>query len=188
MECLGARLHSIPSEKEYRHVTYHLGTRSLKRLMRAHPDLQRVVNHAIRITPVDFTVLEVARTVRRQRVLVDKGSSTTMNSRHIPKLPRYTSSYGKVSHAVDLGAWVDRRVDWSWPLYYEIAMAMKQAAEAQQVALLWGGVWDENMSKLEGSLENEVADYVNRMRTRGVERVLSDGPHFQLPWDQYPVK
>ncbi len=169
-------------------MTYHLGARSLKRLERAHPDLQRVVRHAIRITPVDFTVLEVARTVRRQRVLVAGGSSLTMNSRHIPRVPFHDKALGKVSHAVDLGAWVDRRVDWSWSLYYEIAMAMKLAAEAQQVALLWGGVWDKNVSCLNDSLMSEVADYVNRMRTRGVVDVLSDGPHFQLPWSHYPLK
>ncbi len=169
-------------------MTYHLGTRSLKRLEQAHPDLQRVVKHAIRVTPVDFTVMEVARTVRRQRVLVAGGSSKTMNSRHLPRVPFHAPSLGKVSHAVDLGAWVDRRVDWSWSLYYEIAAAMAKAAEAQQVAILWGGVWDRNMSSLGGNLRNEVADYVNRMRTMGVEDILSDGPHFQLPWSDYPLR
>ena len=61
-------------------------------------------------------------------------------------------------HAVDLGAYVDRTVRWDWPLYHKIAPAVKAAAEAEDVPIEWGGDW----------------------------RSFPDGPHWQLPWPQYP--
>lgn len=108
---------------------YKLGMRSKHRLKGVHPDLVAVVKRAIEISSVDFTVLEGIRTVSRQRELVDKGASTTMNSRHL------------TGHAVDLGAWVDGTVRWDWPLYHKIANAMKQAAKEEGVIMEWGGDW-----------------------------------------------
>jgi peptidoglycan L-alanyl-D-glutamate endopeptidase CwlK len=116
------------------------------RLKGVHPDLVKVVQHAIEISEVDFTVLEGLRTIERQRELVKAGSSQTMNSRHLD------------GHAVDLGAWVDNQVDWSWPLYSKIAKAMKAAAAECNVPIEWGGDWKQ----------------------------FKDGPHFQLPWKNYP--
>ena len=108
---------------------YRLGLRSKLRLQGVHPDLVRVVEQAIEITRVDFTVLEGMRTEDRQRELVKKGASTTMRSRHL------------TGHAVDLGAYVDGTVRWDWPLYYTIADAMKQAAQELKVEMEWGGDW-----------------------------------------------
>jgi len=108
---------------------YSLGSRSKKRLEGVHPDLVRVVERAIELTEVDFTVLEGMRTVARQKKLVAKGASTTMNSRHL------------TGHAVDIGAWVDGTVRWDWPLYYKLAESMKQAAKELNVDLEWGGDW-----------------------------------------------
>ena len=110
-------------------MSFKLGKRSRKRLEGVHPDLVKVVERAIQITKVDFTVLEGMRTLTRQRALVRKGASKTMNSRHL------------TGHAVDLGAWVDGTVRWDWPLYYEIEKAMKQAARELKVPIEWGGDW-----------------------------------------------
>lgn len=61
-------------------------------------------------------------------------------------------------HAVDLAALVGGKVRWDWPLYHKLAAVMKEAAKAESVPLEWGGDW----------------------------RTFKDGPHFQLPWKQYP--
>ena len=124
---------------------YKLGSRSLSRLVGVHPDLIKVVEHAITISETDFTVLEGVRTPERQKTLVESGASWTMNSRHI------------TGHAVDLGAWVDDRVDWSWPLYAKIAAAMKNAAKDLDIPIVWGGDWKQK-----------------------------DGPHFELDRKFYP--
>jgi len=125
---------------------YTLSARSKSRLKGVNPDLVKVVERAIQITTVDFTVLEGVRDPQRQRTLVESGASQTLNSRHI------------TGYAVDLGAWVDDQVDWSWPLYHKIAAAMKEAAKQVGVPIEWGGDW----------------------------RTFKDGPHFQLPRKEYP--
>jgi peptidoglycan L-alanyl-D-glutamate endopeptidase CwlK len=127
-------------------MTFTLGKKSRERLSGVHPDLIRVVERAIELTEVDFTVLEGVRSKSRQEKLVASDASQTMNSRHL------------TGHAVDLGAWVDDRVDWSWPLYHKIAKAMKTAAVELNVPIEWGGDW----------------------------RTFKDGPHWQLPWKNYP--
>lgn len=110
-------------------MAYVLSSRSRERLKGVHPDLVRVVELAIKKTPVDFTVTEGLRTVARQRQLVAAGASRTMNSRHL------------TGHAIDLAAFVDGQVRWDWPLYPRIAEAMKAAARELGVALIWGGDW-----------------------------------------------
>jgi len=125
---------------------FQLGPRSKMRLQGVHPDLVKVVERAIEITPVDFTVLEGLRSPERQKELVAAGASQSLNSRHI------------TGHAVDLGAWVDDQVDWSWPLYYKIARAMKSAALELNVDIEWGGDWI----------------------------TFKDGPHYQLSRRSYP--
>ena len=125
---------------------FSLGPRSKMRLNGVHSDLVKVVERAIQITTVDFTVLEGVRSPERQKALYEAGASQTLNSRHI------------TGHAVDLGAWVDSQGDWSWPLYDKIAEAMKLAGSQLNVPIEWGGNWEK----------------------------FKDGPHFQLPWKEYP--
>lgn len=125
---------------------YKLGARSLERLEGVHPDLVAVVKLAIQKTEIDFTVLEGLRTKERQVQLVASGASRTMNSRHL------------TGHAVDLGAILNGKIEWSWPLYDKIAKAMKDAAEELNIPVEWGG------------------DF----------KSFKDGPHWQLSRDKYP--
>ncbi|MEO1042821.1 MAG: M15 family metallopeptidase [Pseudomonadota bacterium] len=111
-----------------------------------HPDLIRVLDRFIEITPIDVTVLEGLRTLERQERLVRTGASTTMNSRHL------------TGHAVDIAPYVDGQVSWDWPLYHRLADAMKQAAKDIGAPIEWGGDWYN----------------------------FKDGPHWQLPWAEYP--
>lgn len=106
-----------------------LSKTSLTRLKGAHPDLVRVVVRASEITGQPFQVNEGVRTLSRQRDLVRRGASKTMNSRHLS------------GHAVDLVAMVGNRVSWEIPLYHCIADAMKQAAEDLGIPIEWGGDW-----------------------------------------------
>ena len=107
-------------------MTYKLSLRSRQRLSGVHPDLVAVVKRAIEITEQDFSVIEGIRHIERQRQLVAKGKSTTMNSRHL------------TGHAVDL---VPYPVSWEWEYFYPIADAMKTAAKELNVDLEWGGDW-----------------------------------------------
>lgn len=110
-------------------MSYYLSQRSKQRLVGVHPDLNKVVTRAIKLTTVDFSVLEGLRTLGYQKKLVDIGASTTMNSRHL------------TGHAVDLGAYAAGKIRWDWPLYYKIAEAMKKASTELSIDIEWGGDW-----------------------------------------------
>lgn len=106
-----------------------LSERDKTRLEGVHADLVRVIERAAGITPVPFVVLEGLRTRQRQRELVARGASRTMNSRHI------------TGHAVDIAPLVDSDVSWDWSDYYVLAPIIKEAAALEGVALEWGGDW-----------------------------------------------
>lgn len=110
-------------------MTYTLSQKSRDKLKGVHPDLVKVVERALEVTPIDFAVIEGLRTKERQAQLVAKGASRTMNSRHI------------TGHAVDIAPLVDGEVRWDWPLYHKLAPAVKQAADELGVAIVWGGDW-----------------------------------------------
>ena len=131
-----------------------LSQSSLNNLKGVHPDLQKVVKRAIEITSIDFKVTEGLRSVEQQKKNVAKGVSTTMNSRHL------------TGHAVDLvplkdvnnDGTVDAKEMYSWPVYYDLAKIIKQAAKDVGVTVEWGGDW----------------------------KSFKDGPHWQLPFNKYP--
>jgi len=62
-------------------------------------------------------------------------------------------------HAVDIAPVVGGAIRWDWPLYDRLAVAVKQAAREVSVPVEWGGDW----------------------------ATFKDGPHWQLPWAQYPA-
>lgn len=61
-------------------------------------------------------------------------------------------------HAVDLAPMIGGTVRWDWPLYNRLAKIVKAAAAAEKVPITWGGDW----------------------------KTFRDGPHWELPWKQYP--
>ncbi len=115
-------------------MSFKLKDLDIKRLHGVHPDLIRVVERAQELSKRRFKVLEGTRTRARQKQLVKKGASKTMNSRHIPAV----NGFG---HAVDLAPIVDGKVSWDWKYYYPLAGAIKQAAREEGVEVQWGGDW-----------------------------------------------
>jgi len=62
-------------------------------------------------------------------------------------------------HAIDIAPLVDGKVSWDWPIYHRLAPTIKKAAQDVGVKIEWGGDW----------------------------RSFKDGPHWQLPWRDYPA-
>lgn len=129
-----------------------------ERLAGVHPDLCRVVRGAVDLIPFDIVVLEGVRSVERQRQLVAKGASETMRSRHLPQIKQQGQGC-----AVDLAPFVDdghgqKSVSWHWPLFFKMAPLIKQSAINAGITVEWGGDW----------------------------HTFKDGPHWQLPWGEYP--
>lgn len=110
-------------------MTFKLGLRSKLKLRGVHPDMVKVVERAISLSSIDFTVTEGLRTRERQAQLLAAGASQTMRSRHI------------TGHAVDVAALVAGKVRWDWPLYGAIAAAFKEAARQLGIPIVWGGDW-----------------------------------------------
>lgn len=71
---------------------------------------------------------------------------------------RHIVSANGLCHAADLVPLVDGKISWSWPVYHKFAPIMKRAANDVGVRVGWGGDWKKT----------------------------KDGPHWELPWDQYP--
>lgn len=127
-------------------MTFAFGSRSLRRMSGIHPDLRKVMDRAITITDMDFTVLEGLRTLAQQRKYYSIGKSRTMKSRHL------------TGHAIDIAPLVDGKVTWDWAIYDRFAPVVKQAAQDVGIKIEWGGDWN-----------------------------WRDGPHWQLPWRDYPA-
>jgi peptidoglycan LD-endopeptidase CwlK len=116
-----------------------LDQRSITRMKGVHPDLVHVITVASmgfqREHPgLSFFVTEGVRTRERQRELVSKGASRTMNSRHIPG----ADGLGK---AIDLAVKLDGELRWDWPLYAKLGATVKRVAREQGIPVEWGGDW-----------------------------------------------
>jgi peptidoglycan L-alanyl-D-glutamate endopeptidase CwlK len=155
-------------------VTYRLGKRSWTELHGVHPDLVSVVTRAIEITEQDFSVHDGIRTKAEQQALVDRGASKTMNSRHI------------TGHAVDLVPYINGKLRWEWGPIYLIAAAVRQAADELGVSIRWGGCWDRLLTDSDEDPAAMVEGYVARRKSRGRSAFI-DGPHFELPREEYPA-
>lgn len=100
--------------------------RSQKALKGIHPDLRKVADLALELSPIDFIIVEGRRTIAKQREYVRKGASKTMNSRHL---------YGLAIDYVDVGG------TYKIERMRQISMAFKQAAKHLKIPINWGGDW-----------------------------------------------
>lgn len=143
-------------------MAFKLGSRSRAELKGVHPDLVRVVERAITLSAVDFSVLEGVRTPERQKALYAKGRTKpgpkvtwTLISNH------FVNPKTGLGHAVDLAPYP---VDWEGPVRFPkfdaIAKAMFEAAKIEGVVIRWGADWDRD----------------GKPRERGE----TDSPHFEL--------
>ena len=149
-------------------MAFKLSNRSSSRLEGINPKLIEVVETAITLTKVDFGVTCGMRTVEEQEVLVAKGASQTMKSKHI------------TGHAVDLVAYVGPNITWALNMYDDLADAMAKAAKLHGVAIKWGAAWSVgDISKYSGTMEDAMNEYVDLRRSQA-RRPFIDAPHFEM--------
>ena len=110
-------------------MTFSFGTKSKERLQGVHPDLVKVIEEAIKESPLDFSITQGLRTKEQQKALFDAGKSQTMNSRHLT---------GK---AVDIAVIRDGEVTWDAKYYQIAADHIKGVAAKLDIPLTWGGDW-----------------------------------------------
>jgi peptidoglycan LD-endopeptidase CwlK len=149
-------------------MSFRLSDRSLSMLQGVDEQLVATVKLAIAVAKIDFGVICGLRTMEEQRVLVDKGASKTMRSKHLE---------GK---AVDLMAYIGSRGSWELNLYDDIADAMQEAAVETGAVLRWGAAWHINdIRDWDGTMEDAMNAYVDLRRSEG-KRPFIDGPHFEI--------
>lgn len=136
---------------------YEFGERSLRCLQGVHPHLIALAHKALELSAVDFGVHCGVRTMEQQKQLVAQRRSMTLESRHIPMLVR-SGGNGK-GHAIDCHVYLPGRPDdaFDWPQLALIDDAFLAASKLLLVPYNWGGNWSR----------------------------FPDGPHFELPSDQY---
>lgn len=108
---------------------YVFSQRSILNLREVDQPLQIVAECSIRHTPVDFVVIDGGRTEAEHRINVANGKSWTTRSRH---------QDGK---AIDVAAWVDKRITYAPEPYYQIAQAFYFCSDKHGVPIVWGGEW-----------------------------------------------
>jgi len=93
-------------------------------------------------------------------VTILEGVRTLERQRKLLALKATTTMKSRhlTGHAVDLAVTVDGEIRWDWPLYSALAPFVKAAAQGENVPIEWGGSWVK----------------------------FRDGPHWQLPWKDYP--
>lgn len=111
-------------------IQFNFSKRSEENLRGLHPDLIKVARRALKITTIDFIVIEGRRNEARQRQLVASGKSQTMDSRHL------------TGHALDCAPLINREIPWNdWTKFKQVADAMLQAAAELNIDVEWGGNW-----------------------------------------------
>lgn len=155
-------------------VNFVFGPASEKELVGVNPGLVRVVRRALAISTCDFAVHDGIRTVEEQKRFVAQGVSKTMKSKHLE---------GK---AVDLVPFVEGKLRWWWPQIYQVAAAMRLAAEAEGVKVWWGCVWDRPLNDLASGVTDPTL-LAKRMEQEGLAynarhpgSDFPDGPHFEV--------
>lgn len=93
--------------------------------------LLAVIERAHQLSTVPFRVGEICRSMRRQRLLVRRRRSWTLNSKHL------------TGDAVDVIALPNGEPSWDLKYYRQIATAFKAAAAELQIEIEWGGDWRE---------------------------------------------
>jgi peptidoglycan L-alanyl-D-glutamate endopeptidase CwlK len=134
-------------------------------LQYAHPDLKKLALAAAVIAQkgeVRFIVTESERTLAKQKENFAKGATKTMRSRHIPSCNK-----SQLACAIDVAAFIDSDDDgvmdaseltWAMLMYAKVNGYFMQASKETGIPYEWGGDW----------------------------KSFKDGPHFQLPWVNYP--
>lgn len=100
--------------------------RSERALKGIHPDLRKVCDLALALSPIDFIIVEGKRSIETQKKYIKEGKSQTLNSRHL---------YGCAIDFVDVGGSYD------WERMHQIWMAFEQAGEHLGIPVEWGGNW-----------------------------------------------
>ncbi len=117
--------------------------RSNKNLIGVHPNLIKVLQEAIKNTPIDFTITEGVRTIQRQQDLYAQGRTkpgkivtnvdgVKLKSNHQPKSDGYGYAVDLYANPINVNDTVNIKT---------VADHIKNTAKKLGVTVEWGGDW-----------------------------------------------
>ena len=115
---------------------YQFGKKSLERLNnpKLHPSIKKLMEYAIKTSPLDFTIIETVRTIEQQKINVAKGVSKTMKSRHIP-----SSNKSGLCEAIDIAPYP---INWgNIKDFIKLSEHIKKCANELNIRIEYGGDW-----------------------------------------------
>lgn len=118
------------------------GKRSMDRLKTCHPDLERVAQTAIRISPIDITIVCGLRDKAAQNEAFANGFSKKQwpNSKHNGVGPNYEESI-----ALDFAPWIHGTINWNDEgSFYVVGGIFLAAAKIEGVTIRGGWDWDRD--------------------------------------------
>lgn len=108
-----------------------------RKLAGVDPRLVAVIERLAKVTPKPFMVVEGRRSLARQRELVRKGASKTLNSKHL------------TGRAVDIAPLVNGKLSWEWRDFKPVIEAAKAVAADMGVPMNFGYDWGWDAPHLE---------------------------------------
>lgn len=154
-------------------MAFKFGEPSLRELEGVNQVLTAVVHRALELSEIDFAVTDGLRTREEQTILLEKGATHTLNSKHL------------TGEAVDLVGYIGGKPRFEFVPACAIAKAMRQAAKEMNVPLRWGCAWDINFTDSIADPETIMEGYSARRKAAGKKPFL-DSPHFELIWTLCP--
>lgn len=128
---------------------YKFGERSLKNLEGVHPTLVKVLTEAIKVSRVDFTIVEGLRTTKRQQELYAQGRTKpgpkVTNADGVRNKSNHQAKTDGYGHAVDLYPFFLGQVQVNHKNTLDklrsIAEVIMGVASKLGVKVEWGGNW-----------------------------------------------
>ena len=123
---------------------YTFGERSKRNLQGIHPDLVKVMEAAIKTSPVDFTITDGVRTTAQQQALYAQGRTTAgkivTNADGVKSKSNHQLKDDGYGHAVDLYSYYNGSVQLNdVAKLKQIAAHIKEVAAELKVDINWGG-------------------------------------------------
>lgn len=129
------------------------GKLSLDSLKGVHPNLIKVMQEAIKDTPVDFTITDGGRTTAQQQALYAKGRTApggkVTNADGVRNKSNHQAKSDGYYHAVDLYPYINGAIDFNdeHGKLSVIAAHIKFVARKFGVKIGWGGDWKGSWDK-----------------------------------------
>lgn len=125
---------------------YSFSQRSKNNLLFIHPDLVKVMNEAIKNSPIDFIITDGIRSTEEQRKLYNQGRTTpgkiVTNADGVNNKSNHQVKSDGYGHAVDLYPFYNGSAQLNDVKSLKvIADHIKSVAKQLGVAIQWGGDW-----------------------------------------------